>query len=138
MDAIEVFIDLGADVNLKCHGTPSIHLAVMVAALPGGLEFGSAAASLILTNSCDLTAKVFACILTAAATRIILTVASIAQDDQGYTALHWAAQLDLCALVQAILSAAAAEGSEILLEARDRVGQRPLHRCAEKNAVSAG
>lgn len=58
LDAIEVFIDLGADVNLKCHGTPSIHLAIMIAALPGGLDFGSQAATLILTNSCDLTAKV--------------------------------------------------------------------------------
>ena len=58
---MEVFIDLGADVNLKCHGTPSLQLAVMVASLPSGLEFGTAAASLILTSSCDLTAKVRDC-----------------------------------------------------------------------------
>lgn len=60
------------------------------------------------------------------------------QDDQGYTALHCAAQLNLRGLVEAVLGAAAAEGSEILVEARDRVGQRPLHRCAEKNSTEAG
>ena len=53
-----MFIDLGADVNLKCHGTPSLHLAIMIAALPGGEDFGFSASSLILHNSCDLTAKV--------------------------------------------------------------------------------
>jgi acetoin utilization deacetylase AcuC-like enzyme len=101
-------------VNLKCHGTPSLHLAITLAALPGGGAFGAAAASLILTNSCDLTAK----------------------DDQGYTALHCAAQLNLLGLVESILGAAG-EHLEILLEAKDRVGQRPLHRCAEKNAVTS-
>ncbi len=58
LDAVELFIDLGADVNLKCHGTPSLHLAIMISSLPEGLAFGCAAASIILNSSCDLSAKV--------------------------------------------------------------------------------
>lgn len=56
--AVEVFIDLGVDVNLKCHGTPSLHLAIMTTSLHGGFEFGCAATDLILKSACDLTAKV--------------------------------------------------------------------------------
>ena len=53
-----MLIDLGADVNLKCHGTPSLHLAVMMGSLPDALEFAKEAAKVILNSSCDLSAKV--------------------------------------------------------------------------------
>jgi hypothetical protein len=58
--AVELFIDLGADVNLKCHGTPPLHLAVAAAALPaaGARRFGTAAAAALLHASYDLSAKV--------------------------------------------------------------------------------
>jgi hypothetical protein len=58
--AVELFVDLGADVNLKCHGTPPLHLAVAAAALPapGARAFGAAAAAALLHASYDLSAKV--------------------------------------------------------------------------------
>jgi hypothetical protein len=58
IDAVENFIDLGADVNLRCHGTPSLSLAIMMSSLPGAESFCSSAVAMILNCSCDLTAKV--------------------------------------------------------------------------------
>ena len=54
---LEALVHLGADVNLKCFGTPSIHLVLNCTALPGGSEFGSKALSALL-DVVDLTARV--------------------------------------------------------------------------------
>ena len=58
IDAVENFIDLGADVNLRCHGTPTLSLAIMMSSLPGAESFCKSAVAMILNCSCDLTAKV--------------------------------------------------------------------------------
>jgi hypothetical protein len=52
-----MLVAYGADVNLKCFGTPSLHLALTTAALPGGSEFGMKSFSLLLRHA-DLSSKV--------------------------------------------------------------------------------
>ena len=54
---LEALLHLGADVNLKCFGTPSIHLVLTSTALPGGSEFGNNAMKALL-DLVDLTARV--------------------------------------------------------------------------------
>jgi hypothetical protein len=54
---LESLLHLGADVNLKCFGTPSIHLVLTSTALPGGSEFGNKALKALL-DLVDLTARV--------------------------------------------------------------------------------
>ena len=58
--SIQYLSELGADVNLKCFGTPCLHLILTAAALPHGKQFGMKAFSLLLSQV-DLSAKV--CIL---------------------------------------------------------------------------
>ena len=53
----EALLHLGADVNLKCFGTPSIHLVLGCTALPDGSEFGTKALTALL-DLVDLTARV--------------------------------------------------------------------------------
>ena len=64
---------------MKCHGTPSIHLALSTAALPGGFEFGMECFSYLLS-------------LPSSEEREDLELMS--KDDQGYTALHVACEYD--------------------------------------------
>lgn len=75
------------------------------------------------------------------------------KDDLGATALHLAAELNLPEIITLILDCAstsskgedpsseekqpADESLSLLLEAKDRNGQRPVHRAAECNAVAA-
>ncbi len=50
----------GADIDLKCCGTPPLHLALTTITLPNGEEFGQKCFELLLNNSVDLLLKVFA------------------------------------------------------------------------------
>lgn len=55
--SIEALAELGADVNLKCFGTPCLHLVLTAAALPDGRHFGMKAFDFLLPQV-DLSAKV--------------------------------------------------------------------------------
>ncbi len=50
LTCLEALLELGIDVNLKCHGTPPIHIALSIAALPDGYEFGLSALKLLLDH----------------------------------------------------------------------------------------
>lgn len=54
--SLKALVDLGADVNLKCYGTPPLHIVLGLAAMPNGLDFGSKSFSYLLQHA-DLTAK---------------------------------------------------------------------------------
>ena len=51
---MEVLVANGGDVNTKCHVTPSLHLALTSAVLPGNTEFGIKAVILLLENGADI------------------------------------------------------------------------------------
>jgi hypothetical protein len=51
-------IEVGADTNIKCHGSPPIILAIVTGMLPGGREFALNAALALLKAGCDVYAKV--------------------------------------------------------------------------------
>ena len=111
---IELLVNCGVDVNVKCLGTPSLHLVANVCALPHGLEFGKECLKFFLaTPTYDVTAK----------------------DDQGSNVLHVACELNLSFAVTEILSHTR---SNELVEAKDRLGNRPLHKCCMQDSVSAG
>jgi hypothetical protein len=48
MVAIKALSKLGADVDLKCYGTPVLHLVLGISALPEGSEFGEDAFDYLL------------------------------------------------------------------------------------------
>jgi hypothetical protein len=59
IESVRTLVNAGVDVNVKCQGTPVLHLALYTIALPGGNEFGRDCFSLILNApNCDITAKV--------------------------------------------------------------------------------
>jgi hypothetical protein len=51
-------LENGCDVNMKCHGTPPLHLALTTTVLPGGYEFGITCALKLVAQDCDINAKV--------------------------------------------------------------------------------
>lgn len=116
LEAVKAFLELGIDVNTKCHGTPSTHLCVSTAALPEGYDFGAAALAHLLgplkpdSEPLDLTAK----------------------DDHGFTVLHLACEYDFLDIARQSLKATS--GGE-LLESRDRLSNRPLHACALHDSI---
>ena len=105
---------------MKCHGTPPMHLALSTAALPGGYDFGM---------------KCFLYLLSIPKTEDRESLDLIAKDDQGYTALHTASEYDFVEAAKALIDSSA--GKE-LLEAKDRLQNRPIHRCAYNNSVRTG
>jgi hypothetical protein len=58
IDAVRTLIKFGADGDLKCHGTPPIHLVLATSILPDGLEFSKACLSVLLQNNVNPLAKV--------------------------------------------------------------------------------
>lgn len=58
LDAVKTLIANGADVDLKCHGTPPLHLALATAILPNGEEFSFACMSALLDANANVAAKV--------------------------------------------------------------------------------
>jgi acetoin utilization deacetylase AcuC-like enzyme/ankyrin repeat protein len=108
------------DVDLKCHGTPALHLVLNTAALPGGREFADAIFPLLLEQE-----------------RIDLS----ARDDAFGTALHVACEYNLVDYIKLLLAAASGssegQGGGVDVDAKDRTGLRPLHRAASRDAAEA-
>ena len=104
----------GCDVNAKCFGTPCIHIAVSVAALPDGYDFGMAALKLLLGES-------YANVL--------------AKDDQGQSALHLACEYDLPEVATLLLDSGC-DLAETLTALRDRTKGTALHKCAARNSTA--
>jgi ankyrin repeat protein len=111
LNSLIALVDLGCDVNLKCFGTPCLHIALGVSALPGGLDFGLAAFAYLLPHS-DITSK----------------------DDQGATVLHIASELNLSTAIAQLLNHQ--HGNE-LMELKDRAGLRAIHRAAAADAIES-
>lgn len=55
--ALKALIKLGADGDLKCYGTPVLHLVLGITALPEGYDFGMMAFAHLLAHV-DTTTKV--------------------------------------------------------------------------------
>ena len=55
--ALQAVTKLGADINIKCFGTPTLHLVLGIHALPDGQDFGSESFAYLL-HYADLGAKV--------------------------------------------------------------------------------
>ena len=106
-DCVKVLCQYGADVNIKCHGTPVLHLALNTAVLPGSRDFGMALFRLLLEKEADVLAK----------------------DDQLGNILHVAAELGLAEALEMVSQLST--GYEI--DCKDRAGMRPLHRAAQRD-----
>lgn len=55
--ALKALLKLGADGDLKCYGTPVLHLVLGITALPEGFDFGMMAFAHLLAHV-DTTTKV--------------------------------------------------------------------------------
>ena len=111
---LELLLQSGADVNAKCHGTPIIHLITTTFSLPNGAEFVKHCYPYILNHPMhDLFAK----------------------DDQLSTVLHTASDIDCLFAAEMILNHS---GTTELLEAKDRLGFRPIHRCCVQDSKLMG
>ena len=58
LDLVKLLIRFGADVNTKCCGTPSLHLALFTTMLPEGKDFGLQCFDVLLQNSANILLKV--------------------------------------------------------------------------------
>lgn len=58
LDMVKLLLKFGADVNTKCCGTPSVHLALFSAVLPDGKDFGLQCFHVLVENSANLQLKV--------------------------------------------------------------------------------
>ena len=113
VEAFMLLIEYGADINLKCHGSPCMHLILATAILPDSHEKMMKCFEYILSNEqLDILAK----------------------DDQNATILHLAAEYNLTQAMKIILEHSV--GKEAL-EAKDRAGLRAIHRAAAKNSADA-
>ena len=115
IDTIRIMIENGIDVNGKLQGSPYLHYALFAIMLPDGESFGRQFFDVLFNHpNCDITAK----------------------DDQGYNILHVVSELNLSDIAQCVLDKGDDEdvNAKGLLDAKDRTGQRPLHKCAAKNA----
>ena len=100
------------DLDLKCHGTPILHLVLNTAVLPEGREFGLELFRLLVAQEkIDLSAR----------------------DDQLATAVHVASEYNLVDCLKVLLSVSEAFD----VDAKDRTGMRPLHRAASRDAADA-
>ena len=110
--AFKYLLQAGADANIKCCGTPCLHLI---------------AHSLILPNQ-DIESWLENFIS-------LLKVSEISsRDDQGFTILHLVCEFDLIDYAKAIREATNDEIFSVLLETKDRLGYRPIHRAAVGNS----
>jgi acetoin utilization deacetylase AcuC-like enzyme/ankyrin repeat protein len=107
MEAVKVLTTHGADVNIKCHGTPLLHIALCTAVLPGSREFGLGLFRLLLEKEADVLAK----------------------DDTLGNIMHTVAELGLVEALEMLTQLST--GYEI--DCKDRAGQRPLHRAAHRD-----
>lgn len=58
IEAIKILVQHGADVDLKCHGIPPLHLAVSTAVQPGGQQFGYECFCFLLAHDANASCKV--------------------------------------------------------------------------------
>jgi len=118
LEAVKALLELGIDINAKCHGTPSTHLCISTAALPDGRDFGTSGLALLLgplqpdKEPLELSAK----------------------DDHGFTVLHLACEYDFVDIATMILNVPTT-GIE-LLESKERLSNQPLHSCALHDSVA--
>ena len=124
--AAQALLKHGADPNLKCHGTPSLHLALASAILPENKEMGLAFFKLFLDNDAD----------------------TLAKDDQLAGILHLAAEYSMDDILEMLLAPASEEDKtaenfdrefayDVEINAKDRAGLRPLHRAAMRDNASS-
>lgn len=108
---LKVFIDFGADINIKCHGTPVLHLILTLAILPDSFQIAMEMFEIISSHT---------------------DIDIFAKDDQGANVFHIAAEFNLEA---ALLKLFTLDEENSLIESKDRAGMRPLHRAATRNAI---
>ncbi|KAJ1425159.1 hypothetical protein B484DRAFT_349729, partial [Ochromonadaceae sp. CCMP2298] len=114
LDAVETLIKYGADVDVKCHGTPPVHLVCSTAAQPGGLPFAVACLGLLLAAQANPMAK----------------------DDHGFSAVHICSELDQAPLLNQLLSAVD-EPEQAVCMAPKLTGICALHLAACSDAAQA-
>jgi len=134
---VAALLAAGAHHSAAVEGSPALHLAVCVGALPAGGDAWAADAVRLLTGA---------------------GASAYTRDDGGRTALHWVAHHALPATAAALLEAAAGEGAALaaaneaaaaeegegapalqplpppLVEAGDKQGNTPLHSAARAPA----
>jgi hypothetical protein len=114
VEGIKLFHRFGCDIDAKCHGTPPLHLVATIRRLPEGEELDIEAFQYLAGHS-DLTAR----------------------DDQGASITHILAEHDMVAELTLLQQSGPAKFVNGLLEARDRLGNKPLHRAALSGASNA-
>ena len=116
LDIVQVLLEVGrVDVNLKCHGTPPLHLAISVAALPDGYEFGIACFELLLNN---------------------INLNIVAKDDQLQTIMHLICDYDMNTQLEAVYNKAKESNNNEIIDMKDRSKCTPLHRCALRDSIN--
>eukprot|EP01038_Epipyxis_sp_PR26KG_P006205 gene6205-8545_t len=114
LEAVEYLVEIGADASIKCHGTPSLHLALTSSLLPDCELFGESCFSLLLNTG----------------------IAIINQrDDQGYSALHVAVELNLVKSLSVFLSETKPQLSFLLGTGNNKM--TALHRGAVKDSAES-
>ncbi|KAL4440406.1 hypothetical protein ABPG75_003407 [Micractinium tetrahymenae] len=94
LEAARALLECGASAGVACEGSPPLHIAVCVAAHPSKRAFAEAAVALLLQHAAD----------------------PYERDDNGRTALHWAAQLDFLPAARALLAAAKQKQEQLQAE----------------------
>jgi ankyrin repeat protein len=121
LDAARALLDHGANPGSRCEGSPALHVAISAGAHPARAAFAAAAVRLLVSKG----------------------VVPLERDDNGRTALHWAAALGLRAAAEALLleGAAFAERQRAQLAAvgtGDADGDiPPIHEFLDKHGNSA-
>jgi Ankyrin repeat len=151
LEAVRLLLQADASTDVAVEGSPPLHAAVVIAAQPGRADFAAAAMQLLLQAGADATQRCatsvayvegpircFGVVTLHTARPPVLergppkpARASFRRDDQDRTALHWAAELGLDSLVEALLLAYAAaalraeEGAAVLRRAAEAAGAPP-------------
>ncbi|PSC72014.1 histone deacetylase [Micractinium conductrix] len=101
LEAARALLECGASVEVACEGSPPLHVAACVAAHAHRRQFAEAAVAMLLRFGAD----------------------PYERDDNGRTALHWAAQLDFEPGSRTLLTAAAAKRTQVQAEQEARAAE---------------
>lgn len=113
LDIFSYLVKNNADINIKCHGTPVLHLLLAISIQPESKEFALDAVRILMDRD---------------------DIEFDARDDQNATILHLIAEYNCIEIGELIFKLG---NLSSLIHTKDRIGWFPLHRAGSKDAVAA-